>query len=182
MKFVWIALAIGAIVLIAKMRKGINPRKGGEGTQKSGRKPAPTPHVKPLPLKEKKIWEPAEVAIEKNLNKIAPLLRGVTRDCITNDDEWTSLIVSINNDDLIELWKKCVKRPELWVTYLQTFNLQMDWVDSFEGLKEYKEQYANEDGSEIEVGKKYSVIAPCWIHTNANNQKSVILKGIVKPQ
>lgn len=173
MKFVWIALAIGAIVLISKMRKG------GEETTKPGKGPAPTPPVKPLPPK---VWEPAEVAIEKNLNKIAPLLRGVTRERITNDNDWTSLIVSINNDDLIELWKKSVKRPELWVTYLQTFNIQMDWVDSFVGLEEYKEQYENEDGNEIEVGIKYSVVAPCWIHTDANNQKSVILKGIVKPQ
>lgn len=173
MKFVWIALAIGAIVLISKMRKG------GEETTKPGKGPAPTPPVKPLPPK---VWEPAEVAIEKNLNKIAPLLRGVTRERITNDNDWTSLIVSINNDDLIELWKKSVKRPELWVTYLQTFNIQMDWVDSFVGLEEYKELYENEDGNEIEVGIKYSVVAPCWIHTDANNQKSVILKGIVKPQ
>ena len=58
----------------------------------------------------------------------------------------------------------------------------MDWVDSFVGLEEYKELYENEDGNEIEVGIKYSVVAPCWIHTDANNQKSVILKGIVKPQ
>lgn len=173
MKFVWIALAIGAIVLISKMRKG------EEETTKPGKGPGPTPPVKPLPPK---VWEPAEVAIEKNLSKIAPLLRGVTRECITNDNDWTSLIVSINNDDLIELWKKSVKRPELWVTYLQTFNIQMDWVDSFVGLEEYKELYENEDGNEIEVGIKYSVVAPCWIHTDANNQKSVILKGIVKPQ
>lgn len=176
MKFVWIALAIGAIVLISKMRNG------REETIKHGKKPTPTPPVKPLPQKEKKVWEPAEVAIEKNLNKIAPLLRGVTRERITNDNDWTSLIVSIHNDDLIELWTKSVKRPELWVTYLQTFNIQMDWVDSFVGLEEYKELYENEDGSEIEVGIKYSVVAPCWIHTDANNQKSVILKGIVKPQ
>lgn len=173
MKFVWIALAIGAIVLISKMRKG------EEETTKPDKGPGPTPPVKPLPPK---VWEPAEVAIEKNLSKIAPLLRGVTRECITNDNDWTSLIVSINNDDLIELWKKSVKRPELWVTYLQTFNIQMDWVDSFVGLEEYKELYENEDGNEIEVGIKYSVVAPCWIHTDANNQKSVILKGIVKPQ
>lgn len=42
MKFVWIALAIGAIVLIARMRKG------GEGTQQPDKKNTPTPPVKLL--------------------------------------------------------------------------------------------------------------------------------------
>lgn len=172
MKFVWIALAIGAIVLIARKRN-----EGGDNKKTEKKRQSPV-----LPQKKEKAWEPAEFAVEKNLTKIAPLLRGVSRESITNSEDWTSLVISINNDDLTQLWKECVKRPELWVTYLQTFKLQMEWVDSFEGLDGYKEKYSMENGDEIVVGKKYRVVSPCWIYTDKNNQKSVILKGIVKPQ
>lgn len=172
MKFVWIALAIGAIVLIARKRN-----EGGDNKKTEKKRHPPV-----LPPKKEKVWEPAEFAVEKNLTKIAPLLRGVSRESITNSEEWTSLVISINNDDLTQLWKECVKRPELWVTYLQTFKLQMEWVDSFEGLDGYKEKYSMENGDDIVIGKKYRVVSPCWIYTDKNNQKSVILKGIVKPQ
>ena len=172
MKFVWIALAIGAIVLIARKRN-----EGGDNKKTEKKRQPPV-----LPPKKEKVWEPAEFAVEKNLTKIAPLLRGVSRESITNSEEWTSLVISINNDDLTQLWKECVKRPELWVTYLQTFKLQMEWVDSFEGLDGYKEKYSMENGDDIVIGKKYRVVSPCWIYTDKNNQKSVILKGIVKPQ
>lgn len=64
MKFVWIALAIGAIVLIARMKKG------GEGTQKpdqTDKKTAPTSPVRPQlltpPVKQSKS---AKVAFLEN--------------------------------------------------------------------------------------------------------------------
>lgn len=47
MKFVWIALAIGAIVLIAQKRT--QKRKGGDEISKTDNGQTPRPPVKPLP-------------------------------------------------------------------------------------------------------------------------------------
>lgn len=173
MKFVWIALAIGAIVLISKMRTK------GEKTAKSSKKPTPTPPVKPLPLKEKKVWVPAEIVFADNIDRFKPLLRGVSNNTIINKKDWTSLVVSINNDELTSMWESAINKPELWVTYLQTFGLQIDLLDSFEALEEYKEMYETSDGTPLQIGTMYKVVSNCWIYTDENNHKSVALKGIV---
>ena len=173
MKFVWIALAIGAIVLISKMRKG------GEKTTKPGKRPEPTPPVKPLPPKEKKVWVPAEIVFADNIDRFKPLLSGVSNSAIINKKDWTSLVVSINNDELTSMWESAINKPELWITYLQTFGLQIDLLDSFEALEEYKEMYETSDGTPLQIGATYKVVSNCWIYTDENNQKSVALKGVV---
>lgn len=173
MKFVWIVLAIGAIVLIAKMKNG------GEETTKHGKKPTPTPPVKPLPPKEKKVWMPAEIVFADNIDRFKPLLRGVSNKDIINKKDWTSLVVSINNDELTSMWESAINKPELWITYLQTFGLQIDLLDSFEALEEYKEMYETSDGTPLQIGATYKVVSNCWIYTDENNQKSVALKGVV---
>ena len=106
-------------------------------------------------------------------------MRGVSKGQITNKRDWTTLIVSINNDDLTSMWKAASNRPDLWMTYLQTFGLQIDLLDSFEALEEYREMYDTSDRTPLQIGKVYKVVHNCWIYTDEDNQKSVALKGIV---
>ena len=166
MKLVLIALGVGATAFIAnKMIKNVKKEKNN--TDDSN-----------ISIKEKE-WIPADIAFQENLEKFKPLLRGVSKTKISNKEEWTSLIVSINNDDLIAMWKAAINRPDLWMTYLQTFGLQIDLLDSFEALEEYKEMYDTSDGTPLQMGKIYKVVSTCWIYTDENNYKSVALKGVV---
>lgn len=126
-----------------------------------------------------KQYVPADIAFKENLDLFIPLLDGVTKQEISNRAKWTEIIVSINNDDLTELWRAANNRPDLWVTYLQTFGLQMDWVDTFEAAGYHKEMYDDKSGIELQVGKNYKVLSACWILTDENNLKSVAKKGIV---
>lgn len=169
MKGVLIALGVGAVAFIT--RKMVK-----KGTIKSDHSIPKKENIEESLSKE---WIPAEISFTDNLNKFKPLLRGVYRNVIANKEDWTFLIVSINNDELTSMWRAAINRPDLWVTYLQTFGLQIDLLDSFEALEEYKEMYDTEDGTPLQIGKTYKVVSNCWIYTDENNQKSVALKGIV---
>lgn len=173
MKIVWILLGLGVLALVIKAGSG-------EAKDRSkSKKPSNRPLLQDKPKVVKK-WEPAEIAFERNLQKIVPLLRGVTKDGISNIEDWNSVVISIDNDELTDMWKTGANRPEMWVTYLQTFGLQVDWVEAFECIEEHKEMYYTNENESPEVGVKYVVTSPCWIYTNESNQKSVILKGIVR--
>ena len=122
---------------------------------------------------------PADIAFKENLNRFVILLDGVSKNEIRNKAQWTDVIISTNNNDLIELWRAANNRPDLWVTYLQTFGLQMDWVDTFEAAEYHKEMYDDKTGLELQIGKNYKVLSACWILTDENNLKSVAKKGVV---
>lgn len=124
-------------------------------------------------------YVPADIAFKENMDLFIPLLDGVTKHEISNRAKWTEIIVSINNDELTELWRAANNRPDLWVTYLQTFGLQMDWVDTFEAAEYHKEMYDDKAGIELQIGKNYKVLSACWILTDENNLKSVAKKGVV---
>lgn len=126
--------------------------------------------------KNKEAWEPAIVAVRRNLTAIFALLGGVSVSRIDNMEEWKNLLISIHNDDLIDMWRDVITRPNLWITYLQTFGIQQDLTSEFTYLPEYVEMYSC-IGEEFKVGEVYTVISPCWIYTNADNNQSVALRG-----
>lgn len=124
-------------------------------------------------------YAPADIAFKENLKKFASLLKGVSKQEITNRQEWTEAIVSVNNEELTDLWMAANKRPELWMTYLQTFGLQIDLVDSFEAAAYHAELYDDLSHEDLKIGQKYKVVSSCWIYTDENNEKSVVCKGTV---
>lgn len=130
-------------------------------------------------IHEEKIWKPAIVAVREHLDEIFPLLRGVSFTKIDNMEDWKNLLISIHNDDLIEMWKDVIARPNLWITYLQTFGIQQDLTSEFTYVPEYDEMYSC-IGDDFNTGDTYSVISPCWIYTDAENHQTVALKGKVK--
>lgn len=128
--------------------------------------------------KAEKIWEPAIVAVRKNLSNIFSLLGGVSASKIDNMEEWKNLLISIHNDELIDMWRDVIKQPNLWITYLQTFGIQQDLTLEFTYLPEYEEMYSCID-EDFKAGYIYTVISPCWIYTDQDNNQTVALRGKV---
>lgn len=121
-----------------------------------------------------------EIAFLREKDRLFPLLRGVSSSNITNKDEWKKIIEEINNEDLTAMWNNGSKNPNLWVIYLQSFGIQQDFLTEFVGIVEYNERYNVSNATQIEVGKTYQVLFPCWIYTDRNNIKQVALKGVVE--
>lgn len=121
-----------------------------------------------------------KVAFLREKDRLFPLLRGISSSNITNKDEWTKIIEEINNEDLTAMWNNGSKNPNLWFVYLQSFGLQQDFLNEFVGIVEYNERYNISNATQIEVGKTYQVLLPCWIYTDENNIKKVALKGVAE--
>lgn len=173
MKFVWIALAIGAIVLISKMRKG------GEKTTKHDKRPTPTPPVKPLPPPPTaKPSKSAKVAFLENLDRCKALLPTLC-DGSFNSSDWTDNIIDIDNDELTMYWKKAHTSVDAWLRLLASWGLKPDNCTSFKAMEIHKKMYVTKDGSEIILGQSYNVIQKCWIQTDSDNRTKVLVMGKV---
>lgn len=174
MKFVWIALAIGAIVLISRMRKG------GEKTTKHGKRPAPTPPVKPLTLTQPvKPSKSAKVAFLENLDRFKALLPTLC-DGSFNSSDWTDNIIDIDNDELTMYWKKAHTSVDAWLRLLASWGLKPDNCTSFKAMEVHKKMYVTKDGVEITLGQSYNVIQKCWIQTDSDGRNKVIVMGKVE--
>lgn len=177
MKFVWIALAIGAIVLIARMIKG------GKGTQKpdkTDKKTTPTPPVKPQlltsPVKQSKS---AKVAFLENLDRFKDLLPTLY-DGSFNSSDWTDNIIDIDNDELTMYWKKAHTSVDAWLRLLASWGLKPDNCTSFKAMDVHKKMYVTKNGTEITLGQSYNVIQKCWIQTDSDSRNKVIVMGKVE--
>lgn len=124
-------------------------------------------------------YYPAETAFVENKDKFVPLLSGVSKNGITNKDKWTEEIVGLNNRELIDMWKAAANNPPLWVTYLQSFGFQTDFVEEFDAVESHTEMYETQNGESVVLGKHYKVVCSCWIYTDEDNNKEVAKKGIV---
>lgn len=175
MKFVWIALAIGAVVLISKMRKG------AEETRKSGKKPTPTPPpVKPLPPTSPiKASKSAKVAFLENLDRFKALLPTLC-DGSFNSSDWTDNIIDIDNDELTMYWKKAHTSVDAWLRLLASWGLKPDNCTSFKAMEVHKKMYVTKDGTEITLGQSYNVIQKCWIQTDSESRNKVLVMGKVE--
>lgn len=174
MKIVWIALTIGAIVLIAQMRKR------GEETAEAGKKPTPVPPVKPLPpVPPAKPSKSAKFAFLDNLDRFKALLPTLC-DGTFNSADWTDDIIDINNDELIMYWKKVHKSADSWSRLLASWGLKPDNCMSFIAMEVHKKMYVTLDGAEITLGQSYNVSQKCWIQTDSDNCSKVIVMGKVR--
>ena len=174
MKFVWIALAIGAIVLISKMRKE------GEKTAKSSKKPTPTPPVKPLPSPPPvKPSKSAKVAFLENIDRFQALFPTLC-DGSFNSSDWTDNIIDIDNDELTMYWKKAHTSVDAWLRLLASWGLKPDNCTSFKAMDVHKKMYVTKNGTEITLGQSYNVIQKCWIQTDSDSRNKVIVMGKVE--
>lgn len=174
MKFVWIALAIGAIVLIPKMRKG------REETTKHGKRPTLTPPIEPLPpTPTAKPSKSAKVAFLENLDRFKALLPTLC-DGSFNSLDWTDTIINIDNDELTMYWKKAHTSVDAWLRLLASWGLKPDNCTSFIAMEVHKKMYVTIDGAEITLGQSYNVSQKCWIQTDSDNCSKVLVMGKVR--
>ncbi len=175
MKLVWITLAVGAIILIAKVRKSMKE------TQDNVReKPSPTPTPNPLPPKtDIKPSKSAKVAFLENLDRFKSLLPTLCNGSF-NSSDWTDNIIDINNDELTMYWKKAHTSVDAWLRLLASWGLKPDNCTSFKAMEIHKKMYVTKDGAEIVMGQSYNVIQKCWIQTNSDNQSKVLVLGKVE--
>lgn len=167
MNIVWIALAIGAIVLLAKTRT-IRDSKGVTQCP-------PTP----LPEPEKKSSKSAKVAFLENLDRFKALLPTLC-DGSFNSSDWTDNIIDIDNDELTMYWKKAHTSVDAWLRLLASWGLKPDNCTSFKAMDVHKKMYVTKNGTEITLGQSYNVIQKCWIQTDSDSRNKVIVMGKVE--
>lgn len=182
MKIVWIALGIGAIVLISRMSKD-----GKVGKRNNDR----------ANLGEKNSTSPSEVKINKNqakkvflqnIDKFAPILSSLNNDSF-DCKLWTELIVTVNDFHLTELWKKYVSAADVkerWKRLLASWQIKSDNCKSFTCLREDNIlSYTLPNGDSLVMGEKYKVEVACWVYTDEDSEgnvnKRLISKGVVIP-
>lgn len=145
--------------------------------------------VSPEPEEEVRINKnQARKAFLEHLNEFAPYLSTLNNEGFDRI-KWTEIIVTINDKDLIELWKKYVSvgdTQERWKRLLASWQIKSDNCKSFTCVKEDNLMaYTLPNGDAITNGVKYKVESPCWVHTieheDGNVEKRIISKGIVVP-
>lgn len=178
MKIVWIALAIGAIVIISRMSKSEKIDKGdNDGTNQGD----DTPEVTINKNQAKKVFL-------LNIDKFAPILPSLNNDSF-DCKLWTEVIVTVNDFHLTELWKKYVSATEVkerWKRLLASWQIKSDNCKSFTCLREDNIlSYTLPNGDTLVMGEKYKVEVACWVYTDedteGNIKKIVISKGVVVP-
>lgn len=137
-------------------------------------KKIPVPTVTPSPNGS------AKEAILSNINALVPLLDGV-EDGTLDIDSWTIAIISINNEELISIWKKVRKelknRPTLWLHLLSSWGISYDMCMQFVASEYKKNTYETVDGEVLIDGKEYKVIKGAWILTSVDGSKKLLCKG-----
>ena len=166
MKIVWIVLAIGGIYLLAKKTKKI----------KDATTPAPIPAPIPAPTPKTKVKssKSGKVAFLENIDRFKAFLPTLC-DGTFNSSDWTDDIIDINNDELIEYWKKVHTSDKAWLRLLASWGLKPDNCISFKAMEVHKKMYVTKDGAEITLGQSYNVIQKCWIQTDSDNHKKVVV-------
>lgn len=172
MKFVWIALAIGAIVLISRMRKGKTI------TTDPSEKTPPTPPGETLPPPPHPS-KSAKVAFLENLDRFKALLPTLCDGSFKSSD-WTDNIIDIDNDELTMYWKKAHTSVDAWLRLLASWGLKPENCVSFIAMEVHKKMYVTIDGAEITLGQSYNVSQKCWIQTDSDNCSKVLVMGKVR--
>ena len=130
--------------------------------------------VKPIPT------GPAKDAFLKNIDSFVPYLDGLLSGTI-DKTLWSEAIVSINNQELLDLWRKAVTNPRVWVNVIASWGISSDKCMEFVAIDGRNDLYETMNKSPLIVGKKYKVATYAWIQTNMDGKKSIIKKGIVSP-
>lgn len=186
--FYWIAGSAIVLYLGYKVLKSSSDDKGKKGRKPENGKlpvgisPKPEPTDVPTDIVEKQT-KPAKDAFIENINLFKPLLRNLHLNSM-DSQIWQEAIISTNNQELLDYWKKVKGNASSWLTILQMWGIKLDACQSFICIESYKELYETNDGTLLENGKKYSVESPCWILTKTDKygktSKEIILKGKVK--
>lgn len=122
--------------------------------------------------------EPASTAFVKNRSRFGTILLGLEKGYIDRD-KWSEIIVDINNPQLIDVWKKVMNRPDMWMRIIASWGISFDACKKFTYINGREEMYSAPSEGFCE-GVAYNVVKSCWIYTSPEGHKEVIIKGIVK--
>lgn len=173
-------LVVGAIFLFKSKGPGPGPEKPGPNPDPGPVPPPPPSPFKPNPIKAKK-------AFISNLEDFSKLLPTLIEGFVL--EHWTAAIVTVNDPDLIGLWKKYVSAGETsvkWRQLLASWQVKSDTCRSFTCVtNDNMSAYSLPDGGKLTMNVKYKVESPCWVYTSEDNQgnvkKQIVIKGIVVP-
>lgn len=177
-----ILLAIGLFSVIKRLYGN-----GNSQSQNVGKKVDTIKKVPPIERNENefnvKIGSKisAKNSFIENIDKFRNLLPTLNEGTF-NPSDWTDYIIDINNGELIEYWKKAHTSVNSWIRLLASWGLKTDDCSSFKAMSIHQHMYIVDNGCPIELGKTYNVTKKCWILTNPNNQREIIVIGEVKEQ
>lgn len=123
--------------------------------------------------------KPAKDAFIENITLIKPLLENLSGDSYQGN-KWNDLILSLNSDELISMWSKIQEKPESVIRILAAWGIKPDSCTSFYCTGNEDEMYSDLNSEKLEQGVKYNVVKKCWLLTNNDGQKTVIVKGEVR--
>ncbi len=179
----WISSTIAVVAagsccyLYVKNKRAVSTKDSDESKnkpkQKSIKKVTTPIHVVPSPN------VPAKDAILLNIDNLVPLLDGV-EDGTLDIDAWSDAIISINNEELISIWKKVYKKPELWLHLLSSWGITYDNCMQFIASEYRKNLYESIDGEVLVEGQTYKVIKGTWILTSLEGSKKFCAKVRLK--
>lgn len=129
--------------------------------------------------KKNNIQQSAKEAFIMNIGRFTPYFNQLLQEQFDAED-WTDTIIDINNDELIEYWKRVHSNVDSILRMLAMWGVRRDTCTSFTSMKSYVAMYDTEDGTSLIDGVKYEVITPCWILTDmSTGAKKIVLKGVV---
>lgn len=168
--------ALGAVSCMVVIGKVMGKKKENSRSSKMDEKPA----IRRIECPPKNLsGKSAKDSFVENLDKFKSLLQLLNEDAFVPSD-WTELIIDINNKELTEYWSKAHKSVNSWCRLLASWGITSDSCTSFKAMTVHEDMYLTEEGGVIEMGQMYQVLQKCWVHTNSEGEKNIIVKGIAK--
>lgn len=125
MKILWFLLAFGAVAFAAKKTKRTKDRPQGRDSDNKPNNGKPIISNENDTQGSKRYGKSAKVAFLENIDKFKLLLPSLSDGTFASSN-WTDIIISINNDELIEYWGKAHKSIDSWIRLLASWGLKTD--------------------------------------------------------
>ncbi len=162
------------------LRKEFESLKKSQSQESGAMKPTmsncPTESDK---LKNSIVVKPAKQVFSENVELFLPFLSELTKESF-DSGKWKDLVSSLGNDELNTIWLKTNGKQDSILRVLAFWGYKPELCSSFVCIGGESDLYEEEDGGSLVAGIKYDVLSKCWLHTDDNGKKNVVLKGKVK--
>lgn len=165
----------------AVLRKDIESLKNKGQHQETGASKEPTQSCPTESDKPKNVVneKSAKQVFSENLEKFLPFLAELTNESF-DGEKWKELIGSFGNSEMNTIWAKTKGKPDSLLRILAFWGYKPELCSSFVCTGNENDMYEEGDGGSLTNGIKYDVLSKCWLHTDNNGTKNVVLKGKVK--
>lgn len=165
----------------AALRKDVESLKNKGQHQESGASKEATQNCTTESDKPKNVVEEksAKQVFSENLEMFLPFLAELTKESF-NGEKWKDQILSLGNAEMNTIWSKTKGKSDSLLRILAFWGYKPELCSSFVSTGNENGMYEEEDGGSLTNGIKYDVLSKCWLHTENNGTKNVVLKGKVK--